>query len=402
MKLMTPRHFVVALALLCSVTLWGQNQNNKIDTTGNIGIGVTNPSNKLEVNGKTRLDSTLEVRDSAIFKKRVHIEEDVIIHGKTFMRDNGVANENFRVQNGFRVDGISHFYNNVFVDSTFRVETLGLFNGNLRVNGQLRTYGINNLFGTSRFHDEARLLHLNDTSGQNQDGLMMLSGNGLVKRMDIVEKDSLTDNDYVLGIDENGNISKVGLDNLPIGYPSEDITTGCHDLTAPPVWHHEGGLTPVLWTGYPCPAMIGIGTNEPKKTVDIIGTTRTSLLLVDNTNTTSPLVVQQDGNKILQLETNGTLLTRRIRVNMHTWPDYVFGEQYDLLSVEELEAFIQQNNHLPNVPSEATVKEEGVDLGEMDKVLLEKVEELTLYMIEQQKEIKKLKEEIKVLKEGGQ
>ena len=72
------------------------------------------------------------------------------------------------------------------------------------------------------------------------------------------------------------------------------------------------------------------------------------------------------------------------------WPDYVFKTNYSLMSLYELESFINKNSHLPNVPSEEVVLEKGINLGEMDAVLLRKIEELTLYVIQQQKEIGKL------------
>jgi hypothetical protein len=75
------------------------------------------------------------------------------------------------------------------------------------------------------------------------------------------------------------------------------------------------------------------------------------------------------------------------------WPDFVFESEYDLPTLEEVENHIAENGHLPNVPSAIQVDEEGIDLGEMNAVLLQKIEELTLYTIQQQKEIKTLKQE---------
>jgi hypothetical protein len=73
------------------------------------------------------------------------------------------------------------------------------------------------------------------------------------------------------------------------------------------------------------------------------------------------------------------------------WPDYVFNKDYKLPSLNELEQFIAQNQHLPNVPSAAEVEANGVELGEMNALLLQKVEELTLYILDLQKQINELK-----------
>ncbi len=80
------------------------------------------------------------------------------------------------------------------------------------------------------------------------------------------------------------------------------------------------------------------------------------------------------------------------------WADYVFEENYDLPKLEEVEQFIKDNKHLPNVPSAKEVADSGIELGEMTKIQQEKIEELTLYIIEQNKINKKQQEEIDELK----
>jgi hypothetical protein len=79
------------------------------------------------------------------------------------------------------------------------------------------------------------------------------------------------------------------------------------------------------------------------------------------------------------------------------WADFVFNKDYKLRNLEEVENFIEENNHLPDIPSEKEVKENGVQVGEMNAKLLQKIEELTLYMIEQNKETKKLIEKVETL-----
>lgn len=81
-----------------------------------------------------------------------------------------------------------------------------------------------------------------------------------------------------------------------------------------------------------------------------------------------------------------------------SWSDFVFDKDYRLPAIEEVESFIEENNHLPDVPSAAEVAEEGYSQHDMNKVLLQKIEELTLYTIQQQKEIKALKSELNELK----
>lgn len=73
------------------------------------------------------------------------------------------------------------------------------------------------------------------------------------------------------------------------------------------------------------------------------------------------------------------------------WSDFVFYDDYDLPTLEEVESHIEEKGHLKDIPSEADVLEDGIDLTEMDAKLLQKIEELTLYLIEQNKEMKELK-----------
>lgn len=98
-------------------------------------------------------------------------------------------------------------------------------------------------------------------------------------------------------------------------------------------------------------------------------------------------------NASTKLAVEGLIYAREIKVLASgLTPDYVFEKDYKLSSLKELEQYIVENKHLPGIPSACEVQEnQGVELGEMNRLLLEKVEELTLYLIKQQKEIDQLK-----------
>jgi len=99
-------------------------------------------------------------------------------------------------------------------------------------------------------------------------------------------------------------------------------------------------------------------------------------------------------NPQAKLAVNGEILAKSIRVNTSStyWPDYVFGEKYELMSLKELDAYVKANKHLPGMPSASEVERQGdVDLGEMNVILLEKVEELTRYIIDLQKQIDEMR-----------
>lgn len=92
---------------------------------------------------------------------------------------------------------------------------------------------------------------------------------------------------------------------------------------------------------------------------------------------------------------DGKIHAKEVEVKANIWADYVFKKGYKLHTLEEVEKHIVEKGHLPNIPSAQEVAEKGINLGEMDTKLLEKIEELTLYSIEQNKQIKSQKEQLK-------
>lgn len=97
---------------------------------------------------------------------------------------------------------------------------------------------------------------------------------------------------------------------------------------------------------------------------------------------------------IHKLAVEGSIGARRVKVNPTGWADFVFEPGYELRGLNEVEDYIKINKHLPEIPSASEVEQEGLDIGEMNKKLLQKVEELTLYVIEQQKQIKQLQTQL--------
>ncbi len=102
-----------------------------------------------------------------------------------------------------------------------------------------------------------------------------------------------------------------------------------------------------------------------------------------------------------RLYVEGGIMTERLKVavnNSANWADYVFADNYKLMPLEDVEAFVKEYKHLPNVPSAEQMVETGIDVATMDAKFMEKIEELTLYLIELKKEIKTLKAENEAIK----
>jgi hypothetical protein len=154
---------------------------------------------------------------------------------------------------------------------------------------------------------------------------------------------------------------------------------------------------------------VGIGTANPLKALDVQGDVRASgsFFIGDNPIRTSQWensendIFYNNGNVGIgtnitdgyKLAVAGKIIAQEMRI-VHTVPesDFVFKPDYPLMPLNELKVFINTNNHLPEVPSATEFKENGYSVGTMDDLLLRKIEELTLYILQQQEELERLKE----------
>lgn len=131
-------------------------------------------------------------------------------------------------------------------------------------------------------------------------------------------------------------------------------------------------------------------------------------LWFDTTNSTAngklyigsnPNYTTTTGNYKLFVE--GGIMTEKVKVALRSssnWADYVFEKDYNLMSLNEVEKFVNENKHLPGIQSAKELAENGIDLGEMQSKQMEKIEELTLYIIDQNKKLLQQNDEIQVLK----
>lgn len=155
-------------------------------------------------------------------------------------------------------------------------------------------------------------------------------------------------------------------------------------------YYEKGGGTPVaLINNFENSLMIGFKSNLPSLYVGpSSGVGTTGRVGIGTTNT--PTTIGGENISAYRLFVKGGILTEEVRVRTG-WADYVFADDYKLPTLTEVGKFIDENGHLPNVPSAAQVEEEGIELGEITRIQQEKIEELTLYLIEMQKEIDVLK-----------
>lgn len=317
------KKLLFSACLLASFGAFAQ-QENTIPQSGNVGIGTTNPSAKLDVNGSAVFDSTVVIKDSLEIQKSLRVKDKMEVDKQAVFKDKVTAKKNLVVKKNARIEK------------------------NLRVQVNLKLEGLTNL-----------------DSLQNGE-VLFIGGDNKIYR---VNWGDVVDAPY-----------------LPI-----DCKTDVNGLFIPenPKWITG---TEKLYTGTdPCTGYVkvGIGTNSPESRLDI---------RVPAGNTVPAIVVKNSqNNKKFLVDSQGLVRAREIKVDAFTWPDYVFEEDYVLMPLSEVKEYIAENGHLPNVPSAEEVENEGQSLGEMNKILLEKVEELTLHLIRQQEELEKLKKNIQSL-----
>lgn len=165
---------------------------------------------------------------------------------------------------------------------------------------------------------------------------------------------------------------------------------------------------------------VGIGTWAPTERLEVNGRLRVvdtqiwdseinrynnDNLFIGFRNTANTILQANGGNVGIgiaapteKLSVNGKIRAKEIKIEANNWPDYVFDESYRMRTLDDLEEFVKANKHLPDMPTEAEVKREGIELGVMNAMLLRKIEELTLYVIELKKENRNIRNELKTLK----
>ena len=125
-------------------------------------------------------------------------------------------------------------------------------------------------------------------------------------------------------------------------------------------------------------------------------------IMARNNGAVASLVLQNDGGSVrigntavpagYKFAINGKMVCEELKVKLASsgWPDYVFDNKYNLPSFTELKQFIQQNKHLPNIPSAIEMEANGLEVGDMQKRMMEKIEELTLYILQLEERLKKV------------
>jgi hypothetical protein len=362
-------------------------------TAGFVGIGTPAPSDLLHVNGNIRanqfnsVSGILNTIGTANLSFRINNTARMTILGAT----SGSRLAGFVGLNTTTPDDWFHVNGNIRANQFNSVSgvlntTSGSTNMSFNINGTTRMLlqattgalgiGITPVAG-ERLHvnGSTRATQFNTTNGTiNTIGAADLSfRTNNTARMTILGL-----NGYV-GIANNNPANQLQIGPNPIGWVGNDFVAA----------NGNGGLAiytsatdTYLWGSADISIRPG-NTGIPSIYAKSDGTVGIGTMLTSNPNSYKLAVNGKIGAKDVQVEVVST-----------TWPDYVFDNSYNLPSLTDVAQYIHQNKHLIDVPSAEQVEKEGHSLGEMDKILLKKIEELTLYVIQQQKEIEELRKKV--------
>ena len=356
-------------------TLFISNQNIE-NRTGKVGIGnVTSPQAKLHVAGDASEDANILLASTGTNKSVIQFRSsgnNITVGSDNVMKFNA-PNMQFYPTGQVAVNGAFKATGNVTLSglagSSSKVLTVG-------TNGQLSSVEY------STFNDNLG----NHTASQNinLNGKKIVNGTSTTKGIFVSTEGKVrigtgfTVPSNALEVDGTIVSSELKISNLAnatpqalIIYPDGLVHATSYSTLADNMGNHTATQN------------INLDGNK------IVGSSASTNGLFVGTNG-NVRIGAGSGNPSKALEVNGIVRSKEVLVEITGWSDFVFEKDYKLMSLAEVEQFVKQHGHLPDVPSANEVEENGIGLGEMNALLLQKIEEMTLHLIEMEKRIQEL------------
>lgn len=403
-------------------------ENMRIKGTGNVGIGTNNPSNLLTVSfngqGITQQSSDASTKIGFYTGGNAAYLQTVTNHPIYFATNNGTAQMTLSTTGNLGLEANTtpaiplSFGNNVgnkialygnsvtsnyglgiqgsllqmyssvvSADIAFGYGSSTSFTENMRIRGN-GNVGIGNTTPTDK-------LQISTSSGNS--GLSVTqSGSGLGGYFYANTGNAL----YAFNSSATqpvaffqGTTALAALGNVGIGVTNPAFYL---DMKGRARLRNDGATTPGIWFNKPDETQGSFIGQYDANNFGIWGPGASGNwnFLFDGSDGTLRIGTTQKATGYL-VNVGGKVIAEEVRVQLRaSWPDYVFGKNYKLLPMHDLEKFINQNKHLPGIPAAAEIDHKGIDLGDMQKKMMEKIEQLTLYIIDQDKRIELLEKKI--------
>jgi len=330
----------------------------------NLMLGTTTPSQKLTINGDIGFhdrNSTTANNDGYRSIKGNASHDGLVLYADDgFANGSGIVLDANSAGNSGTVGFISGGGPNFDIGFNFMQYNSGLYNSSMVIN-KSGFVGIGTEAPTAKLTVDGNIgFHNRNSTIANNDGYRFIRGNashdGLVL---FADNEFSNGSGIILDADNAGNSGT-------IGFISGGSSTASNDIAF-------------------------------------------NFMQFDNHNYKPSMAIFKDGKVVIggdiispinkpgtyKLYVKDGILTEKIKValssDINNWSDFVFDDDYELKSLNDVEEYIKENKHLPEIPSTSEVHRNGLDLAQMDAKLLQKIEELTLYVIQQQKEINELK-----------
>lgn len=211
----------------------------------------------------------------------------------------------------------------------------------------------------------------------------LLATDGTVFRQYGVNFDIYNQETGTMNLSTGGNFSIIASTKTGIANPTNFTISGGKAFF--------GSVSPNLETTQGALNVLGVSKNGLQ--IKTTNATHYGLSIIVPSNIADAFVVESaivPGVGNFKVKGNGEVYARKYTTTLASFPDYVFNDNYKLLSFQELRTYLDQNNRLPNMPSATQVETDGADLGELNRLLVEKVEELTLYILQLEERTKAL------------
>jgi len=345
---------------------------------------------ELNISASALLIILIFVSTFSISQNPMVISDSLIIMNRVYAKEKLIVDQEAKFKQDIKVLGSARILTDLRVDSTLRVD------GNAKFNGSVKMEGLGNA-GTLDANSEIVIIMPNGQLKKGPLGVLYVAANTPPAELNLC------------GANGGNGHWWTGPNKLYTGCPETNVGIATsnpqHKLHVNSgnifgqkmLTGNSLGTTDALYNGFAINntqdlmqlgVKVGALTQTVKFRIQNKGSIQTSnsgsapSLMMNNGTGHAAVIYANNGIKILQLEDNGMLRAREIKVDQNTWADYVFDKNYKLSSLKSVAKYINKNHHLPGVPTAKEIEADGLNLGDMQKIQMEKIEELYLHLIE--------------------